>query len=62
MVFISLEKKIANEYGTPAANGSFSGMVGAIQSGEAELGGSPLFFRESRFHILDYYASASSQR
>ncbi|XP_053614189.1 ionotropic receptor 75a-like isoform X2 [Plodia interpunctella] len=35
-------------------NGSFDGMVGALQRGDADVGGSTLFFRSDRAELLDY--------
>ncbi|XP_013187673.2 ionotropic receptor 75a isoform X1 [Amyelois transitella] len=35
-------------------NGSFDGMVGALQRGEADVGGSTAFFRGDRAKLVDY--------
>nr|QZH55078.1 ionotropic receptor 64a [Achelura yunnanensis] len=37
-------------------NGSFDGLVGALQRGYAEIGGSPVFFRKDRADVTDYVA------
>nr|ARO70551.1 antennal ionotropic receptor IR7d.3 [Dendrolimus punctatus] len=35
-------------------NGSFDGMVGALINGQADIGGSPIFFRIDRSKFIDY--------
>lgn len=35
-------------------NGTFDGMVGALIKGQADIGGSNLFFRSDRAKFIDY--------
>ncbi|KAG7301285.1 hypothetical protein JYU34_014206 [Plutella xylostella] len=42
-------------YLNESAGGAFDGMIGALQRGEIDIGGSPVFFRAERFKVLDYY-------
>lgn len=34
-------------------NGTFDGMVGALERREVDIGGAPVFFREERFRVID---------
>ncbi|KAM3960282.1 ionotropic receptor 75a [Aphomia sociella] len=49
----SYEIKRVNSWGY-VRNGSFDGIVGALQQGEGDFGGSSLFFRSDRASIIDY--------
>lgn len=35
-------------------NGTFNGMIGYLIRGQAEIGGSPGFFRIERHEVIDY--------
>ncbi|GBP57228.1 hypothetical protein EVAR_82940_1 [Eumeta japonica] len=43
-------------------NGSFDGLVGELQRGRADLGGSPLFMRADRARHVDYTAQTWNSR
>ncbi|KAG6450986.1 hypothetical protein O3G_MSEX006868 [Manduca sexta] len=43
-------------------NSSFDGMVGSLQRGQTDIGGSPIFFRADRNEIIDYTAEVWHSR
>ncbi|XP_046969931.1 ionotropic receptor 75a-like [Vanessa cardui] len=43
-------------------NGSFDGVVGALQRREADIGGTPVFFRSDRAKFIDYVAPTWQSR
>ncbi|KAL4704264.1 hypothetical protein ACJJTC_016282 [Scirpophaga incertulas] len=55
MYNFSYEVQRTNSWGY-FRNGSFDGLVGALQRQEADIGGSPLYFRGDRARLIDYIA------
>lgn len=43
-------------------NGSFDGLVGALQRKESDIGGTSVFFRRDRFKYIDYAAETWGSR
>ncbi|KAG8235411.1 hypothetical protein J437_LFUL015867 [Ladona fulva] len=43
-------------------NGTYNGMVGKLQAGEAEIGATALFLTEERMRILDYVSMTTTTR
>nr|QIJ45770.1 ionotropic receptor [Glyphodes pyloalis] len=57
----SYEFQRTNSWGY-VRNGSFDGIVGALQRHEADIGGSSLFFRSDRAELIDYIAETWPSR
>nr|QJX74376.1 ionotropic receptor 3 [Ceracris kiangsu] len=51
----SLELVVTDEWGYES-NGSWSGLVGSLQRGEADVGGTALFVTADRMRLIDYIA------
>ncbi|CAG9795895.1 unnamed protein product [Diatraea saccharalis] len=56
MYNFSLDLQRTNSWGYRRNNGQFDGVVGTLQRREADIGGSPLFFRTERAQLVDYIA------
>ncbi|GLH02292.1 Ionotropic receptor 75a [Gryllus bimaculatus] len=55
MMNASIQHTVLNTWGYNT-NGSWSGMVGYLQRGQAEIGGTGLFFTTDRIPVIDYIA------
>ncbi|XP_045777707.1 ionotropic receptor 75a-like isoform X1 [Maniola jurtina] len=57
----SYELRRTNSWGY-LRNGSFDGMVGTLQRREADIGGTPIFYRSDRAQFIDYITSTWQSR
>lgn len=52
--FSRLKIDLAKSWGYTNADGTFDGMVGALERKVIDFGSSPLFLREDRARVIDY--------